>query len=196
MMGAPENIEAAVATDEELIARFKTGDESAFALLVGRWDQTVLNVAYRLLGNREDARDIRQVVLLRVYQKLATFDGRAKFSTWIYRITVNRCHDVVRSQRSRPQMTQESANPGVGDAHDRLERQEIELVVGSAVTSLPVKERTAIVMRHYQDLSFHEIAEILEEPVSTIQSRVRRALQRLQAEFRQTSLWNLDEGKS
>src|SRR4029434_8295502 len=89
-------------TDEELVDRSKTGDTESFNQLVRRWERPIYALAYRTLGREEDARDVTQEAFLRAYRGLRSFRGDAKFSSWLYRITLNLCRDWIRRERRAP----------------------------------------------------------------------------------------------
>lgn len=173
--------------DEELVLRFRGGDESAFEAMVARWNEPILQLATRLTGDLEEAKDVRQMALLKTYQGLAQFEGRARFSTWIYRVVLNLCRDRKRNAAARTRAVEGSLRERDGDyvleetgfhvARDR----EVARIVAQAVLELPPSEREVVVLRHYHDLAFPAIAEILGSPVTTVKSRMTRGLTLLRA---------------
>lgn len=172
------------ASDAELIGRFRRGDKKAFARLAHRWDRRAYALAYRLTLNDAESADIKQAALLRAYQGLGEFNGRATFSTWLYRVVVNLCRDRRRARVARDGATQRAVL--VNGPQDRTqipgaagERTETRRRVAEAVTALPLAIREVVIMRHYQDLPFAEIAEVVDAPVSTVKSRMARGLQLL-----------------
>jgi RNA polymerase sigma-70 factor (ECF subfamily) len=172
--------------DRELIHPLKSADSAAFEEAVGRWNSYVLSLAYRLIGDRQLAEDIRQDVFVRLWRSAVALEAESSLSTWLYRVTVNRCRDELRSSRSRSRILDVHREPvRLADAsgssgEDRAERSQD---IARAVLSLPVAEREAVVLRHYHDLTFSEVAEILGSPVSTVKSRVLSGLRRLAVEF-------------
>ena len=168
-------------SDDELVFRFQNGDESAFEAMVARWNEPILQLATRMTGDLEEARDIRQMVLLKTYQGLARFEGRSRFSTWIYRVVLNLCRDRKRGEAVRTRV-EASVREKEGDytleetgfhvARDR----ELAQIVARAVLELPPPEREVVVLRHYHELPFPTIAEILGSPVTTVKSRMTRGL--------------------
>lgn len=168
--------------DEELALRFQGGDGSAFEAMVARWNEPILQLATRLMGDLEEAKDIRQMALLKTYQGLAQFEGRARFSTWIYRVVLNLCRDRKRNSAVRTRTLEASVREREGDyvleetgfhvARDR----EVAHIVARAVLELPASEREVVVLRHYHELAFPVIAEILGAPVTTVKSRMTRGL--------------------
>ncbi|MEQ8766178.1 MAG: sigma-70 family RNA polymerase sigma factor [Planctomycetota bacterium] len=168
--------------DLELIQRFRSGETEAFERLVKRWSHRILNVAFRLLGDLEEARDIRQEACLRLYRALDGYSGRASFSTWLHQIVLNLCRDQIRRRQSRRRaLEQIDSRPDFSSDPQETERAEQWRRVAAALRELPDSEREVVVLRHYQGLRFIEIAEILETPITTIQSRLQRAFGRLRA---------------
>jgi RNA polymerase sigma-70 factor (ECF subfamily) len=167
--------------DEELVLRFQGGDGSAFEAMVARWNEPILQLATRLTGDLEEAKDVRQMALLKTYQGIGSFEGRSRFSTWIYRVVLNLCRDRRRGQEVRTRV-EASVREKEGDylleetgfhvARDR----ELAQIVARAVLELPASEREVVVLRHYHDLPFPTIAEILGSPVTTVKSRMTRGL--------------------
>jgi RNA polymerase sigma-70 factor (ECF subfamily) len=186
-------------TDEELVARATAGDLEAFNQLVTRWERPIYALAYRTLGREEDARDVVQEAFLRAYRGLRGFKGQAKFSSWLYRITLNLCRDWIRRERRAPVVqVPEGTDPmDLADTHaapaesveDLVARREMSAAVARAMAELPEEQRTAIMLKEYQGLTFQEIADLLECPLSTVKTRLyqglsvlRRRLERRQAE--------------
>lgn len=170
------------ATDEDLIQRYRLGEEWAFEELVRRWDDSVLNLAWRLCGDLDEAQDVRQAAFLKTYAALEDFDGRARFSTWVHRIVLNMCRDRLRSRRSRRELVERAGHNGHARADGELsplavtEMHDTARVVAGAVEELEEAQREVVVLRHYQELSFPEIAEILGAPVTTVKSRMGQGL--------------------
>jgi RNA polymerase sigma-70 factor (ECF subfamily) len=186
-------------TDEELVARATAGDADSFNQLVMRWERPIYALAYRTLGREEDARDVVQEAFLRAYRGLRGFKGEAKFSSWLYRITLNLCRDWIRRERRAPVVqVPDGADPidladtqaAPGDSVEELvSRREMSRAVAKAMAELPEDQRTAILLKEYHGLTFQEIADMLDCPLSTVKTRLyqglsvlRRRLERQQAE--------------
>ncbi len=186
-------------TDEELVARAKAGDLDSFNQLVSRWERPIYALAYRTLGREEDARDVVQEAFLRAYRGLKGFKGEAKFSSWLYRITLNLCRDWSRRERRAPIVQVPEGTDPVELADERLQtsesvedlvaRREMSDAVAKAMAELPEEQRTAIMLKEYHGLTFQEIAGMLDCPLSTVKTRLyqglsvlRRRLERRQAE--------------
>jgi len=186
-------------TDEELVARATAGDLDSFNQLVSRWERPIYALAYRTLGREEDARDVVQEAFLRAYRGLRGFKGEAKFSSWLYRITLNLCRDWIRRERRAPLVqTPEGTDPiDLADRHaspsesveELVARREMSAAVARAMAELPEEQRSAILLKEYHGLTFQEIADMLQCPLSTVKTRLyqglsvlRRRLERRQHE--------------
>jgi RNA polymerase sigma-70 factor (ECF subfamily) len=175
---------AAGPSDEELVEDFQRGDPYAFDVLVGRWDRKIQGAIYRIMGPEEDARDLCQETLLKAYRALGTFKKEARFSSWLYQIALNVCRDRLRRRKSRPQVsldelmeTGEVAPFGRGPSPlDLIEARDLSRIVAAAVESLPQEQREVVVLKEYQGLTFLEIAQALDVPISTVKTRLYRGL--------------------
>jgi RNA polymerase sigma-70 factor, ECF subfamily len=179
-------------TDEELVARSIGGDTESFNQLIKRWEKPIFALAYRTLGREEDARDVCQETFLRAFRAIGGFKGQAKFSSWLYRITINLCRDWMRRERRAPVV---SAPDGVdlvelageGEGVEQLDeaviRRDLSRAVGRAMRALPEDQRTAIVLKEYHGMTFQEIAALLGCPLSTVKTRVYQGLTILRREL-------------
>lgn len=179
-------------SDESVVERCQRGDVDSFSVLVDRYRDSIYGYAYHLTGDSEEARDLAQEALVRAYLALPRFRPGAKFSSWLYTIATNLCKSWLRKQRYRPVSLEEAfpENEAEGPAdladspaavHDR---QEFKKRVLRAVNDLPTKYRVVVVLRHLNDLSYKEIAEILKLPVSTVEHRLRTARELLKPKLR------------
>lgn len=173
-------------TDTEIIERTLNGEPEAFNTLVRRWERQIYSLAFRMLGRDEEAYDICQETFLSAYRNLSKFRGDSKFSSWLYRIAINCCHNRIRSRgHSDISLDQQLENQGfepVTDAEnltDGLQREQIAELVRRALAGLPPDMRQVIVMKEYQGLKFQEIADILNIPVSTVKTRLYTGLEQL-----------------
>ena len=179
-------------TDEELVARSKTGDLESFNQLVKRWERPIFALAYRTLGREEDARDVTQETFLRAFRALSGFKGDAKFSSWLYRIALNLCRDWIRKERRAPivavpdgvDVEQLAAERGpVASVEDLAARAELSRGVAKAMELLPAEQRQAIILKEYHGLTFQEIADLMRCPLSTVKTRVYQGLSTLRKEL-------------
>jgi RNA polymerase sigma-70 factor (ECF subfamily) len=174
-------------SSEELMARIAKGDDDAFETLVNRHQTSVLNLIYRFIGDRTQAKDLSQEVFLRVWQTANRYEPRAKFTTWIYQVTANLCLNELKSARRRrwfpfhrsegesEKAIEETLSDGSPTAEDLLLAREQSRQVSEALRSLPANQRMAIVLKRYDDLSYNEIARILGCSVSAVESLIVRA---------------------
>ena len=176
-------------SDEELVERFQSGEASAFDVLVRRWERKVQGAIYRLVGPGEDVRDLSQETLLKAYRGLRTFKKEARFSSWLYQIALNVCRDRMRRGRGKTYVSfDELAETGetgeVGpSALDLIEARDLSRQVAAAVAALPEEQREVVVLKEYQGLTFVEIAEALDVPLSTVKTRLYRGLGQLRQQL-------------
>jgi RNA polymerase sigma-70 factor (ECF subfamily) len=174
-------------TDEELVASCLAGDRSAFDLLVLRWDRKIQGAIYRLIGSEDDARDLCQEAFLKAYRGLGAFKGEAKFSSWLYQIALNLCRDRMRRRKGRTLVSLDALEadgqaPVLRDdttALDIAVTRDVERHVKAAVMALAEDQREVIVLKEYEGLTFQEIADVLDLPVSTVTTRLYRGLDKL-----------------
>jgi RNA polymerase sigma-70 factor (ECF subfamily) len=179
-------------TDEELVARSVGGDADSFNELILRWERPIYALAYRTIGREEDARDVCQETFLRAYRALPGFRGQAKFSSWLYRIALNLCRDWVRRERRTPVvqppedgdlMEMAAAAEPSESIEDLVARKDLARSVERAMALLPEEQRTAIVLKEYQGLTFQEIADLVGCPLSTVKTRLYQGLTVLRREL-------------
>lgn len=184
-------------TDEELVSRSMGGDPESFNQLIKRWERPIYALAYRTIGREDDARDVVQETFLRAFRGLSGFKGQAKFSSWLYRITLNLCRDWMRRQRRAPviatpdgvdlvELAGESANVETADA--AVARKDLSRMVARAMTVLPEEQRAAIVLKEYHGLTFQEIADLLGCPLSTVKTRLYQGLSVLRKELERSGI--------
>jgi RNA polymerase sigma-70 factor (ECF subfamily) len=163
--------------DAGLVQRTLGGETAAFELLIARHQRGVFTVAHRMLGNSEDARDAVQTSLIKAYQHLSTFDTQQRFFSWLYRIVVNECLNMLRARRPEDALT--PALAAVGGPFDAAVARERTTQVQAALGQLSPDYRAVIVLRHFGDLSYDEMSDALGVPVKTVKSRLHTARQRL-----------------
>lgn len=173
-------------TDQELVRRVQAGDQTAFNLLVLKYQHRVLKLVGRFVNDPTEAEDVAQEAFLKAYRALASFRGDSAFYTWLYRIAINTAKNALVSQRRRPvDFDLDLQDPDQYDRHAKLKEadtpegvlltDEIRAVVEEAMAELPEDLRTAIVLRELEGLSYEEIAEAMDCPVGTVRSRIFRA---------------------
>lgn len=170
--------------DAECVRRVQRGDIDSFEVLVRRHEKAIFNLAYRLLGNYDEAAEVSQDVFLSAFKSIHQFRGEANFSTWLYRIGLNHASTRRKSLNSaqRRQLsldgTEVIANSTVDPAKN-FEDKEIQQRVQQALNSLDAEDARIILLRDLQDIPYDEVAEILDLPVGTVKSRLHRARQAL-----------------
>jgi RNA polymerase sigma-70 factor (ECF subfamily) len=182
-------------TDERLlIDRAQRGDMDAFRALVERSKITTYRLAYDLTGNRHDAEDLSQEAYIRAYRGLKGFRGEAKWSSWLYRITMNTFYDHCRVRKKQPvhfddelgttsMTTREHGNHSTPGPETSAEAGVMQQHIERALGSLSPQERSVFVLRHYNDLPLKEIAATLEIAEGTVKAYLFRAIKRLQKEL-------------
>jgi RNA polymerase sigma-70 factor (ECF subfamily) len=182
--------------DRELVRRGQAGDKEAFEELVRRHQHRVFAVASGILRRREDVEDIAQQVFVKAYFSLKRFDQRAAFSTWLYKITVNECWDLLRKKKVRPllyesDLSEEQAqqfsatgrlDSGAQDVSDKLEAQQ---QVENLLQGLDERDRMMLILKEVEGFAIEEIAEILELNANTVKVRLFRARRRIVNQVRQ-----------
>jgi RNA polymerase sigma-70 factor, ECF subfamily len=173
-------------SDEELVEACLAGEASAFDVLVARWEDRIRGAAFRFLGSDDEARDVAQEAFLKAYRALPGFKREARFSSWLYQIAVNLCRDRLRRRRGRPTVSLEaleqtgpvlaSREPG---AHELVQRLDLRRAVRRAIGGLSEEQREVLVLKEYQGLTFLEIAQALDVPLSTVKTRLYRGLGQL-----------------
>ncbi len=183
-----------------LVSRARDGDAAAFGQLVEAYEKRVFNLAYRMVGNREDAADLAQEALVRAYKAMRRFREQAQFSTWLYRIVVNVCLDHQRSKLRHPTVSLDEPVAGddgniprqieadVLDPSAEYERIETQQTVHRAIGRLAEDHRTVVVLRDIQGMAYEEIADVLGIALGTVKSRLNRARMALKDELQRSEL--------
>ncbi len=176
-------------SEEILIEQVKKGDPDAFEELVARYETRIYTIAYRYIGNYDDAGDLAQEALLRVYRSIGGFRGESSFLTWLYRVVTNVCKDELRRRAkertvSMEEMLEKGKSPPAdgtvnGSPEEAVLSREWQEEVQQVLNSLTEEHRTIVVMRDIQGYSYEEIAFFLECSLGTVKSRLSRARQAL-----------------
>ena len=185
-------------TDEQLVERALAGDGDAFGEVVRRWERKIYALAYGITGSVEDARDATQETFIAAYRSLPRFRGEAQVSSWLHRIAVNQC--ITRQRRARVRAEtglEEEVEAGreqflstgreASPAHASESKQRAE-AVRRAVASLPQELREVVLMKEFEELTFQEIADALQIPLSTVKSRLYTALKQLRLKLERFQL--------
>ena len=179
-------------TDGELLAKAITGREEGFEELVRRYQRPITGYVYRMVGNYDAALDVTQEVFIKVYNSMTRYSSEYKFSTWLYKISHNAAIDYLRRNSNHGQSIESENEDG---AYQRQfeskrpspeverERSEWRAEIAAVVKRLPTGYRELIVLRHTQDLSYDEIAEITNLPLGTVKNRLFRAREMMREMF-------------
>lgn len=160
--------------DGDLIGRILSGDVAAFGSLVDRYQKVVFNTALRFLQDSDEAEDVAQCVFVKVYEHLGTYDHRLKFFSWLYRIAVNESLNHLRQRKPMERMTDQVS---VADAQDDAERADTARRIQETIRMLSPDHQALIILRHYEDLGYDEIAEVLAISEKKVKSRLFTARQ-------------------
>jgi RNA polymerase sigma-70 factor, ECF subfamily len=179
--------------DDQIIERTLAGETEAFSILVRRWERPIYGLSLRMLGREEDARDVCQETFLAAYRNLEKFRGDSKFSSWLYRIALNACHSRLRGKTNAVLQSidyeddegrgYEIPDVEAGRLTERLHRDQRAQFVRRALRTLPAEMRQVIIMKEYEELTFAEISEIMQLPVSTVKSRLYTGLAQMRAKL-------------
>jgi RNA polymerase sigma-70 factor (ECF subfamily) len=174
-------------SDELLVERAVAGDTEAFGEIVRRWERRIYALAYGILGREDEARDAAQETFVAAFRNLPNFRGEAKVSSWLHRIAVNQCVTRQRRAKVRGEISfeaeQEDGRAQFASAHgspaSATEAGQRAEAVRRAVAALPQELREVVVLKEFEDLTFQEIADALDVPLSTVKSRLYTALKQL-----------------
>lgn len=178
------------ASDLSIIASVLRGNRAAFSILVRKYQKPVLRVALRLVRDLETAEDVMQESFLKAFQKLHLFEGRAAFRSWLFQITINTAKNKMRG-RKHDALDIEKVNIAVSaQAETNLVGDDVKDALSAAIDELPERQKTALILRIYEDLSFKEVAEIMDCPYDTAKANYRHALIKLKTKISDKNLLN------
>ncbi len=173
--------------EQLLLHKAKAGDIEAFEELIDAYQKKVFNLAFRIIGNYDDAADLAQETFVRIFKAISKFKEESSFSTWIYRITTNVCLDEIRKRKNKKILSlDEDIHMDDGDMKRQVEsdeigpeqnaeREEVRRIVNDAINMLPEDQRVVITLRDIDGMSYEEISETLKCPGGTVKSRINRA---------------------
>jgi len=167
--------------DQALVERYRNGDREAFTALMVRYQRPIYNAAFWILKSADDARDIAQTVFLRVAERLDEFDSQHRFFSWIYRIAVNESLNLLRRNGHEEALDDDIDLPGSESANPESQARDAERSrsIQRALLTMSSNDRTVLVLRHFSECSYQEIAQILEVDEKTVKSRLFEARHRL-----------------
>ena len=165
--------------NQVLIKQFLAGNQHAFNMLTYKWQKPLFNFCLRYTGDTDCAKDIVQMVLLKIYQKLQTLDDHSKFSSWMFSITRNLCLDEIKRKKHD---SLEASELKLADSHNQendIVNHDIAVTIKHALQKIPEDQREVIILKTYHDLKFIEIADILGVSINTVKSRMYLGLKAL-----------------
>tara|TARA_B110001454_G_scaffold219111_1_gene250026 strand:- start:28087 stop:28701 length:615 start_codon:yes stop_codon:yes gene_type:complete len=182
-----------ILTDNELVQEIKTGNRKAFSEIVKRHQKSLLRMSLRFVKDLDMAEDVVQESFIKAFEKLNAFEGRSSFKSWLFQIAVNTAKNKLRERR-RATTDIDSVQLAVGAvAESSLVHSALSQEIQEEIDKLPTKQRTALILRVYEDLSFKEIADIMECPYDTAKANYRHALMKLKDSFEQKSDMSVSE---
>lgn len=170
-------------TDLELVEKVKAGDRRSFSELVKRHQRGVLRLSLRFMKDLDTAEDVTQEAFIKAYEKLNSFEGRASFKSWLFQIAVNTAKNRLREWKRETVDIDDVQLAVDAEAETSLVHGAVADLLQKEVEKLPFKQKTALVLRVYEDLSFNEIADIMECPYDTAKANYRHALLKLKETF-------------
>ena len=193
--------------DAELIQRHIRGDAQAFNFLIWRWQTPIYNFCLRYSGSRDDALDLAQKTFIKCYHSLGQLNNADRFGSWLYQIALNQCRDHSRNRYYKYHVLDDPENFGSREAdavptmpsqtsNDRsnpewtTEQADLQDILTRALSELPDEQKTVIILKEYQDLTFRDIAEVLKESENTVKSRLYYGLRTLRKIL---TKWNIDK---
>ncbi|WP_456618000.1 RNA polymerase sigma factor [Bradyrhizobium sp. P5_C12] len=177
---APDTADVVFDEDSELLDRLAAGDEVAFRMLVERHIDRAYAIALRIVGNAADAEDVVQDTMLKIWSHRGRWQhGRAKFSTWLYRVISNRCIDLRRKPRTENVETVPEVADGQPGAVELIERNELNGMLELAMQRLPEQQRIAVILSYHESMSNGEIAQVMDTTVAAVESLLKRGRQQL-----------------
>ena len=172
-------------SDLELVEKVKAGDRRSFSELVKRHQRGVLRLSLRFVKDMDTAEDVTQEAFIKAYEKLNTFEGRASFKSWLFQIAVNTARNKLREFKKDTVDVEDVQLAVAAEAETTLVHGAVANLLHQEVEKLPYKQKTALILRVYEDLSFNEIADIMECPYDTAKANYRHALMKLRQTFEQ-----------
>jgi RNA polymerase sigma-70 factor (ECF subfamily) len=185
---------------EDAVQRFLEGDEEAFSRLVRQWEVKVYNLAWRFLGNREDAQDIAQETFLSVFKSIRQLRDPKSFQTWLYRIALNHCRAHWRRQTQEVSLDDSvSGDDGnipepIAAGQENRDPLEVTDLLRKALTGISEHHRAAIILKEYVGLNLEEVAVVMDCPLSTAKSRLYHGLRGVQRNLKRIGVKGLQAG--
>lgn len=168
-------------TDEELVQLVRAGQIEPYDELVRRHEVKIHDLCYKMLKNYEDAKDMAQETFIKAYRNLNSFDGRSKFTTWLFRIAVNNCINFLKKQKPQDEIKEEILEVLRNDPVERYRNKRLRELILNAVSKLPDVQKSVFTLRALEDLPYQEISTILKKPVNTVKVNYHLAVKNLKS---------------
>ncbi len=166
-------------SDEELVQLVKVGNVEPFDELVRRHEVKIHNLCYKMLKNYDDAKDMAQETFLKAYRNIKNFDGRSRFTTWLYRIAVNNCINFMKKTHPSEEIKDEILDVPKDDPVERYKNKKLRDTIYNAIAKLPEVQKSVFTLRALEDLPYQEISAILKKPVNTVKVNYHLAVKNL-----------------
>ena len=166
-------------SDEELVQLVKMGEVEPFDELVRRHEIKVHNLCYKMLKNYDDAKDMAQETFLKAYRNIKNFDGRSKFTTWLYRIAVNNCINFLKKERPSEEIKDEIMEIPKNDPIEKYKMKKMKEIIYNAIAKLPEVQKSVFTLRALEELPYQEISAILNKPINTVKVNYHLAVKNL-----------------
>ena len=171
-------------SDEEIAAQVQLGGVDLFGVLIERYEKKMMRYARKFLSNQEDIKDVIQEVFIKAYKNIKSFDTKRKFSTWLYRIAHNELINVLKKKKTLPLFDLDVFLPH--SLHDnnlveQIDRQDMRESIDKSLNQLEPKYRETIILYYFEELSYKEIADAMQIPISTVGIRIKRAKEKMRS---------------
>lgn len=172
-------------SDEAIVKNIQSGETDSFGLLIERYEGKIKRYGLKFLNNQDDLEDVLQTVFLKAFENIKSFDAKRRFSPWLYRIAHNEFVNHLKKRKFLPLFEFDSFLPAFGIKNEReskeneLDRKKEQAKIDQCLTSLTAKQKEPLILYYYQNLSYQEIAEIMQVPVSTVGVRIKRAKEKV-----------------
>jgi len=174
-------------SDEEIAAQIQSGSVDLFGILIQRYERKMTRYARKFLSDHEDIKDVIQEVFLKTYKNIRSFDTKRKFSTWLYRIAHNELINVLKKRKTLPLFDLDVFLPR--NLHDnnlsqQIDRQDMHEMIDRCLDRLEPKYREAVILYYFEDLTYKEIADTMQIPISTVGIRIKRAKEKMKSIYK------------
>jgi len=188
-------------TDEEIVSLIQSGKVELFSILIDRYEEKIKRYARKFLADREDIDDVLQDIFIKAYKNIQSFDVKRKFSSWIYRIAHNKLIDALRERNKNPLLFFDFDTffpyytGSKNDLSQDIDRKQEKEIIDSCLDKLEPKYKEPIIFYYFEGLSYQEISDILQIPISTVGIRIKRAKDKMRLIYQDFNLWKIKKNK-